>query len=94
MTSAEPFIRNVSSTLGIRNNKPILGCFKRFNKPSIRLFPGRSGITNVFLSNTVTKPAGSPLGDTSKFRPSDVAKTQNVEFFIKLRQLLINIFET
>ena len=78
--SAVPFTRTDSSTPGITNRSPTPGFATRLRSVSIRLFPGRSGMSSVRSSATVTKPGSPPRGVASAV-PSGfvVATTTNGE---------------
>jgi len=84
---AVPPTRSTSPRFGTTNMTPIRGFCRRLKKPSPRRFPGRSGIARVLSSSTLTKPGGSPLGETS-MRPSRsaVLTTMNGERSIQARQ--------
>src|SRR5262249_25450104 len=45
---------------------PTFGLTSRFFIPSMRLLPGRSGISKVRSSSSCTKPGTSPLGEQSE----------------------------
>ena len=73
----------------IKKINPKTGSFMTFNIESARRLPGRSGINNVWSSNTLTKPAGSPRGLTSACpSPFVVPKHKNGDKEMKWRACL------
>lgn len=73
---AFPLTRSVCVTPGMRKIIPTLGSRSTLWKVSKRRFPSRSGIARVCSSSTFTKPAGSPLGETST-RPASPTEATN-----------------
>jgi len=64
---------------------PTFGLTSRFFIPSMRLLPGRSGISSVRSSSSCTKPGASPLGEQSMLVPFEVANTRNGDAAMKAR---------
>jgi hypothetical protein len=70
-----------------RKIKPTCGFSMTLLKPSMRLLPGRSGTTRWVSSSTSTKPAASPLGETSHWPAAfEVARSRNGEAAINARE--------
>ena len=94
-TCAVPVTRKVSRKPGTRNNRATCGFFSTLLKVSARRLPLRSGIASVLSSSTRTNPAGSPLGETSRFPASSVdAISMNGECSISEMQCLSSRFCT